>query len=247
MHRLKLCVGVLLVFALGTLVGSLGTRAFLKHRLLEFARGGPPGGPPEGPPEGRILRRISNDLDLADSQREKIDKILAETEAKLLDFRRKYHPEFIEILDEGISLMKAQLDDQQKEALDRLHEKMKHRRLPRDVGRGFREDEITRSILLENKGHLNVTPKQEAEIRQVLEEGGRHRHEIVSKYTEKLPKEMPSFMEEMQNHEELMERDLSAILEPEQMKEFKRLREERRDEMVRRHRPRGRREDPGLR
>jgi hypothetical protein len=120
MNKFKLCVGVFLIFALGALAGSLGTRLYVRQRIVAFTRG--------GPPAIRMLKRISRRLDLTQSQREKIDKIMAETQKELIDFRRKYHPEFVRIVDKSVGLMKESLNDDQKEKLDQLQKRLKHRR-----------------------------------------------------------------------------------------------------------------------
>jgi hypothetical protein len=133
MNKLKLGVGVLLIFALGALAGSLGTRLYVRERIVAFTRG--------DAPAVRMLKRISRELDLTQSQQEKIDKIVAEMQAELSDFRRRYHPEFVQIVDKTIELMKEQLNDAQKEKLDQLHERLKRRVRRRGFHRGVREDE----------------------------------------------------------------------------------------------------------
>jgi Spy/CpxP family protein refolding chaperone len=219
------------VFALGALAGIQGTRLFLKYKVGKFIRGGPPG--------GMILRTISNELDLTDGQRAEIREIVADTEGKFMDFERKYHPEFTRILDEGIELIKGHLTEQQKRDLDLLFEKMEHRMFEGAVRMGVREDEITRNILLEEKGLLNLTQNQEAQILGVLEEGMRRRDDIVAKYRGKPPREMPPFMERMRDCDEAIQKDLRSILTAEQTSKYERLREERREKMMGPHHPRG--------
>ena len=131
MNKFKLGVGVLLIFALGALAGSLGTRFYVRERIVAFTRG--------DPPAVRMLKRISRQLDLTQSQREKIDKIVAATQAELFDFRRRYHPEFVQIVDKSIGLMKEQLDDAQKEKLDQLYERLKRRVHRRRFHRGAKK------------------------------------------------------------------------------------------------------------
>jgi hypothetical protein len=110
-----------------------------------------------------MLQRIPRELDLTQSQREKIDKIVADTQAELFDFRRRYHPEFVRIVDKSIGLMKEQLNGEQKEKLDQLHERLKRRVRRRGFYRGGRKDEITAKTLLEEKERLGLTQEQQAE------------------------------------------------------------------------------------
>lgn len=223
MHKLKLLVGVLLVFVLGALAGAIGTGHVFKNRMAEFARGGPPG----GPPGGKVFRKILDDLDLTAHQKDTLDSIVDETEAKLLALQRKYHPEFLGIFDESILLMKEQLDDRQRNELDKHLEKMR-----RGLSRGFvertaHEDQILKDIFSESKTQLNLTHDQQAKIRKILEEGSKQKKKIVQKYSEQLPRSIPFFMEEIRSQEKSMERNLRAVLTPEQMETFKKLRDKR--------------------
>ena len=70
MRLLKVCVGILLIFIMGMLAGTLGTGFFIKHRIGRFIQGGGP------PPPIRILERLSAKLDLSKPQQREIEKIL---------------------------------------------------------------------------------------------------------------------------------------------------------------------------
>jgi len=66
--KLKVSVGVLLVFVLGILAGSLGTQAYMKYRVSRFVERGH---------EARaelFLGRLSHDLDLTETQQTEIRK-----------------------------------------------------------------------------------------------------------------------------------------------------------------------------
>ena len=121
MNKYKLIAGVLLIFFLGVITGALGTGAFFKQRIKQFAKG--------GPPAAMILKRISGRLDLTETQQVEIEKIIEETGEKLRKIRRKHRPQFEKIMKEGMTLMKEKLTDEQKEKLDEIYERMnKHRR-----------------------------------------------------------------------------------------------------------------------
>ena len=119
--RLKVCIGILLIFVLGMLAGTLGTGFFIKHRIGRFVGG-------EGPlPPIRVLERLSGKLDLSKPQQIEIEKILKQAHAQLIEFRRGYRPEFEKIFNDTIEQIKQNLDNRQKQKLDKLTESLKHR------------------------------------------------------------------------------------------------------------------------
>jgi hypothetical protein len=67
--RWKLISGLLLVFVLGILAGSVGTGFYLKHRLAPLIK----------EPRARktfIMKRLSKELNLTSDQKTKIDPIV---------------------------------------------------------------------------------------------------------------------------------------------------------------------------
>jgi len=115
MNKIKIVISVLLIFVLGAMAGSLGTKIYFKQRIEQFVKSGPP------PVMHLLMRRLSNNLNLSETQEAQIEKIVYETEEKILAFKQKYHPEFEKIIDNSIKLIKEKLDDNQKKELDRLH------------------------------------------------------------------------------------------------------------------------------
>jgi len=121
MNKLKVCIGILLIFILGMLAGTLGTGFFIKHRIGRFVRDDGP------PPPIRVLERLSAKLDLSKSQQIEIEKILKQAHAQLIEFRQGYRPEFEKIFNDTIEQIKQKLDTGQKQKLDKLTERLKHR------------------------------------------------------------------------------------------------------------------------
>jgi len=120
MKRLKVCIGILLIFILGMLSGTLGTGFFIKHRIGSFVRG-------EGPPPPiRVLERLSAKLDLSKPQQMEIEKILKQAHDQLIEFRQVYSPEFEKIFNDTIEQIKQKLDSRQKQKLDKLTERLKN-------------------------------------------------------------------------------------------------------------------------
>jgi hypothetical protein len=121
MNTWKLVSGVALVFIVGALVGSLGTRFYFKNHYRPFTL----------EPRDRtafIMKRLSKDLGLSQSQKIAVEKIVAQTEEKLRDHFLQTQPEIKSIIDDSFSQIKKELDDVQKKKLDALREKFeKHR------------------------------------------------------------------------------------------------------------------------
>jgi len=120
MRLLKVCVGILLIFILGMLAGTLGTGFFIKHRIGRFVQDGGP------PPPIRILDRLSAKLEPSKPQQMEIEKILKQAHDQLIDFRQVYRPKVEEIFNDTIEQIKQKLDSRQKQKLDKLTERLKH-------------------------------------------------------------------------------------------------------------------------
>jgi len=119
--KLKVIAGIVLVFCLGLLVGSLGTGIYIKHRVESFAVG--------GPMKHRIMavRRLSDRLDLTKEQQTEIEKIVDRTLMELHELRKKHHPVIEEIRERSFMSIKEKLRDDQKEKMDKLYEELKKR------------------------------------------------------------------------------------------------------------------------
>jgi hypothetical protein len=120
MNTWKLTAGVALVFIVGALVGSVGTRFYLNHRYHPFMQ-------ERGNRTAFIMKRLSKDLSLTQNQKIAIEKIVAQTEEKLREHFLQRRPEIENIIDDGFSQMKKELNDDQKKKLDELREKFEKR------------------------------------------------------------------------------------------------------------------------
>ena len=120
MKRWKLFAGIVLVFTLGGLAGSLGMGWYIKKKMTPLRMA----------PKTRrtfIIEKLTRKLDLTDKQIPRIEKILAEVDLK----RRQYHIEIRKIRTESISQMKKELTPDQQTKLDKLHRKWEQRRKKR--------------------------------------------------------------------------------------------------------------------
>jgi hypothetical protein len=120
MNKIKLASGVLLVFLVGVLAGSLGTGYYYKKRVEKFEAGGPP-------VQERIqiiLGRFSNELNLTNDQRTEFEKIIKESQGKIVVLGNKFQPEIKQINDDTFTAIKNKLTDEQKAKLETLIKRM---------------------------------------------------------------------------------------------------------------------------
>ncbi|MFH1243188.1 MAG: hypothetical protein V1689_12615 [Pseudomonadota bacterium] len=125
MKRWKLIVGVTCVFALGVLVGTLGTQLYHGHWVDRFWKDS----------AGRravFLQKLTRELRLTGGQQKEFEVIVEEVDKKLVELHRKKRADFKKILDESFSRMKKSLDPDQQQKLEELRarreERMKDRK-----------------------------------------------------------------------------------------------------------------------
>lgn len=126
--RWKLISGLLLVFVLGILVGSVGTGFYLKHRLAPLIK----------EPRARkafIMKRLSKKLNLTPDQKTKIEPLVEQMIEKRREYYGKTRPEIKIIMDQGFAQIKKELNEDQKKKLDELREKFQKHRRERDAKR----------------------------------------------------------------------------------------------------------------
>ncbi len=128
MKRWKLISGLLLVFVLGVLAGSFGTRVYLKDRFEHLRKD----------PKARqafIMRKLSKELELTPDQKIKVEKIVEQMGEKRREFFLKNRPEIKQIMDEGFLQIKKELNNDQQKKLDVLRAEFEERRKVRDGSR----------------------------------------------------------------------------------------------------------------
>ncbi len=120
MSRLKIFLSVCLILGLGFLAGALFSRVLIQQRIEKhfFAK---------EPPGIHFLQRMTARLDLTASQQKAIQKIIDNARIELIAYRQKYRPEFQKQLDDTLVKIKAELNDSQKEKLDRFTKRVKKR------------------------------------------------------------------------------------------------------------------------
>ena len=223
MDKLKVAIIILLVFAVGALAGSLGNQLYFKHRFERFAKGGPP------PLMHILMRKIVQDLDLTGAQKTDIEKIVRQSEEKILSFREKYRPEFEKIMDDTITQIKEKLTDEQEKKLDKLHEelKMRGRMGPRGMHHqammGGEPDQLFATM----KERLNLTKEQEEKIRPIMDASMEKKRTILKKHGEQERENMRILENDMQALDKDRGKQLGSVLTETQLKEYQKIQEER--------------------
>jgi undecaprenyl pyrophosphate synthase len=228
MNKLKLVTGVILVFLVGALAGSIGTEMYFRHRMERF----PPGGPPPPVRTALLMKRLSDELNLTNAQRIEIKKIVEESEAKMFAIRRQYLPEIKETIDQSFALMKDKLNADQKEKLEKLHEKIKNGHAKAFIHSVLTEG-TSQQILSKMKQRLNLTEDQEMKVRPIIEGAVGERRRMVEKYKEQDHPDIFSLTGEMHKLQEATEKRLAEILTDQQMEQYREIQEEEHLQMCR--------------
>ena len=121
MNRVKLWTGILLIFVAGALAGSLVTGSLIKHRIVKFRER------ESGARKAFLMKKLTRDLNLTQTQQVKIAQIIDQTHEKLFQLREKERPEFHKITEQSFELMKKVLNEEQKQKLDEIRQRFKRR------------------------------------------------------------------------------------------------------------------------
>ena len=130
MKKWKLIAGIALVFVLGLLAGSLGTR-FCQRDWSERAFRDP------SARKALILRRLTRDLSLTEAQQKEFKGLIDETENKLEALSLERRSAVKAIFDESFSRMKEELNPQQQKKLEELRARHEARVKDRNRRRHF--------------------------------------------------------------------------------------------------------------
>jgi hypothetical protein len=120
-NKLKVSIGVLLVFALGTLAGTFGTQAYMKYRVSHFVQRG------QDARAQLLLGRLSSDLGLTEAQRAEIGKILRNSHQRLAQISQRCQPEIRGILEHDFAMIRELLSDDQRERFDQFQRRFQQR------------------------------------------------------------------------------------------------------------------------
>jgi len=122
MSKWKIWVGLLVLFVSGVLIGTIGTRMYVRHKISGmFAK--------ERPViRDLFFRRLTREIDLSEEQRQEIEKIASSAAEKFHALRRQHRGEAEAILDQAVTEMRKYLSPEQQEQLERIRKRMEERR-----------------------------------------------------------------------------------------------------------------------
>ena len=118
MSRLKLWVGLIVLFGAGMLAGIVGT--YLYHEQERAHRG------ERGPTaqHERIMKRLTSELALTPTQETEIDPIVSRAHVEVLELRFAHQSEVEQILTAHIVELKAKLSPDQQTKLDGMYSRL---------------------------------------------------------------------------------------------------------------------------
>lgn len=223
MKKIKLAIGVILVFLVGAFAGALGSGMYLKHRMEKFAAGGPD----RIAMKSRLINRLSSALELSAAQKLEIEKVIDEQQARMSRVRRQYLPEIRDIADQSLIRIRETLNPDQVEKLDKLRRRLKPWRppIPAEFGLLSASPEAKIRIMGER---LQLTPEQALAVRRILEAQVAKRQEIREMQREGEIQDIGSLRRQMVAHQRSLEKRLAETLSEQQMEEYKKMVEEER-------------------
>ncbi len=221
MNKLKLTTGVVLIFLVGALAGSLGTMIHFKHRLDRFSQGGPP---PQAM-TAMMMKRLSRDLDLTDAQQAEVRKIVASLQEDVSSIRRQIQPEMEAMNDKSFASIRELLDPEQKQKLESLHQRISGLHDKVAVHLALSEKR-TDHILAKMKDRLELTQEQEEQVRQILGENHDRRRELSETFRGRHRPEARVIRRQIRELDRTIDTRLSEILTDTQMEQYRELRRE---------------------
>ena len=218
--RYKLWAGLIIVFVLGVLSGSLGMGMYFKKRVEKFDKRDP------SYKANLFTRRLSAELNLTEKQRAEIEGILEGFHMKLSDVKRNVRHEIEKLRERTSEAIRETLNDEQKNAFDELSKRLKRRgsedRLRADLDRINPE-----RMMSEIKDRLNLTDDQVLKVRPIIESGIKAQRKILEKRGQDRKADR-SIRRELREHNMSVEEELSKVLTAEQLVAFRRLQDEQR-------------------
>ncbi len=121
--KIKVIIGILVVFLLGAIIGALGAGIFIGHKIRQF-------GTNEHALSKFFMHRLTRELKLTDVQKPEVAKIVEQTDQEIRDLVQKSLAEFGTIMQRRNTELKTVLTPEQQQKLDALTQQM-HKRWPK--------------------------------------------------------------------------------------------------------------------
>lgn len=220
--KLKMTAGILLIFFLGIAAGALGTHIYQKHRIERIVRG------PAAFLFPRFMEKIGHDLGLTPEQGKKVAEILGDLEESLFEFREKHAGELGAIIDRHFQRLKAALSPEQQEKLEKSQhhfQKLKRRWLRPHHAYGPPRDSEARPFQRVLRQRLDLSDSEWDQVQPILRKDFHRKRRLFRRHWKEDLSEAV-FRREMDAIRMETERELSAVLTPEQLSAYRQLREE---------------------
>jgi hypothetical protein len=121
MKKWKVIAGIVVVFLLGSLAGSVITRIVFRHRLEYLMRGGPEA------VRNVVVKRLVKALNLDAAQQSQLIQIVEDARQELMDVRRQTNPQIRRILDRAQNRVDAILRPDQSEKFHKIITRLRRR------------------------------------------------------------------------------------------------------------------------
>ncbi len=122
MKKWKAIAGVLLVFILGGIAGTLGTMCVCRHRGEWMMRGGP-----HAYTEAAV-RRLDHALKLDAGQHRQVEAIVAEAHSEMRAVRKEAQPRLDAIFEKAVGRVSAILRPDQREKFEKIVQERRERK-----------------------------------------------------------------------------------------------------------------------
>ena len=121
MSRLKLWVGLIVLFGAGALTGIVATCLFMDFERTHRGERGP------AAQHERIMKRLTQELSLTPQQQTEIEPIVSRAHVAILELRFAHQAEIEQILAKGMAELKEKLSSAQQPELDRMYKGLQQR------------------------------------------------------------------------------------------------------------------------
>ena len=120
MKKWRLVGGVILVFALGVLAGSVGPQVYHRYWVERFWKD-------PGVRKTVLLEKLTKELHLSEGQQKEFLPIIEETDKDLEGARQNIRADIKRIFDKGFARMKEKLNPGQQQMIEELRAKHERR------------------------------------------------------------------------------------------------------------------------
>jgi hypothetical protein len=217
MKMMKVITAIILIFALGLLAGSLGTKIYMNDRIMQFAGGN------LSVRTNMLIGRLTDELDLTDTQQTEIKVILESPLKDLTRLRKEFLPRIRGPLSLTLDKIREILDDEQRKKLDAI--------LAKRIGPfpQLRPGRITPDRILPDQyiedllERLHLTEEQTKQIRPILVNSFQEKHAIRGKSMRLRLETRNTLKRDMENLKSSTQDKLHPLLSEQQMNEYIKL------------------------